>query len=385
MNGIWYYAIAFLIIWIVAIIFRKPLSSLGFEINPPTIMWKTKRLHGLIDKLANISKRFWKGYMTIGIVASFIAMIITAYLLIQSLSTITTTPSVSLVIPGVEVPGSPIVVPFGYGLIALATVLIVHEFSHGILARVEKVSVKSVGLLLFAILPGAFVEPDDDEIEKISRIGKMRIYAAGSVANMTLALIAILLVFAISTYAIPGNFHEDGVEITKVLNNVPASNILESGMIINSIDGKQITDTNSYLNVFKDLKPNQTIAIGTNKGIYHLTTGANPNNKSIGYLGIYSSRHYVVNQDVSNIFGKDLPWIWFELGSLLQWVFILNLSIGMFNLLPIKLLDGGHLFRELFSYKLSDKLTNTLLNSISMVFIAIIVFSLVYSFVGGIT
>jgi len=385
MNGIWYYAIAFLVIWIVAIIFRKPLSSLGFDINPPTIMWKTERLHGLIDKLANISKRFWKGYMTIGIVVSFVAMIVTAYLLIQSLSTITIAPSVSLVIPGVEVPGSPIVVPLGYGLLALATVLIVHEFSHGILARVEKVSVKSVGLLLFAILPGAFVEPDDDEMEKIPRLGKMRIYAAGSVANMALALVAIILISIISTYAIPGNFHEDGVQITNILKNVPASNILESGMIIKSINGQQITDTNSYINALSNVKPNEKISIGTDKGIYHLTTGTNPYNKSIGYLGVYSTKHFAVNKDVSNIFGNDLPWIWFDLANLLQWIFILNISIGMFNLLPIKLLDGGYLLKELLSFKLSDKLTNTILNSTSMIFIAIVVFSLVYSIVSGLT
>ena len=41
---------------------------------------------------------------------------------------------VSIVIPGVEMPGSSIYIPFFYGLIALATVLIVHEFSHGFIA-----------------------------------------------------------------------------------------------------------------------------------------------------------------------------------------------------------------------------------------------------------
>ena len=96
--------------------------------------------------------------MNVGIIISFIAMFFITYSLIQSLSTLIEAPAVSIVLPGVEMPGSTIYVPLGYGLISLATVLIVHEFSHGILSRVEKINIKSVGLLLFTILPGAFVE-----------------------------------------------------------------------------------------------------------------------------------------------------------------------------------------------------------------------------------
>ena len=42
--------------------------------------------------------------------------------------------------------------------------IIIHEFSHGILARVENVKINSIGLLLFAIIPGAFVEPDEEKL-----------------------------------------------------------------------------------------------------------------------------------------------------------------------------------------------------------------------------
>ena len=105
--------------------------------------------------MANLSPRFWKWFMNVGIVISYIAMIYITWTLLSSLSSMLYAPSVSLVIPGVELPGSSIYVPLGYGLVALATVLIVHEFSHGILAVAEKINVKSVGLMLFAILPGA--------------------------------------------------------------------------------------------------------------------------------------------------------------------------------------------------------------------------------------
>ncbi|MBR5954665.1 MAG: membrane-associated Zn-dependent protease, partial [Methanobrevibacter sp.] len=165
MNGIYYYLIAFFIIWVVALVFNNKLSNHGFEIDFPIIMWRTERLRGLIKRIAGLSPRFWKYFMNLGILISFIAMAGMTWLLVSSLETVTTTPSVSLVIPGVEMPGSSIYVPLGYGLIGLATVLVVHEFSHGILAICEKISIKSIGLLLFAIIPGAFVEPDEDELK----------------------------------------------------------------------------------------------------------------------------------------------------------------------------------------------------------------------------
>ena len=193
MNGIWYYIIAFFLIWILSLTFRRQLSNHGFEINFPTIMWKTKRFHNVIEKIANLSPRFWKWFMNVGIIISFIAMFFITYSLIQSLSTLIEAPAVSIVLPGVEMPGSTIYVPLGYGLISLATVLIVHEFSHGILSRVEKINIKSVGLLLFTILPGAFVEPDEEELVKSSKLSQLRVYAAGSMANITLAIVALLI------------------------------------------------------------------------------------------------------------------------------------------------------------------------------------------------
>ena len=152
MNGIYYYLIAFAVIWILAGIFHERLSNHGFEINFPVIMWKTQRLRGLISRISNFSPRFWRWFMNLGIVVAFGAMIFITWTLVSSLPSVFDTPAVSIVIPGVEMPGSSIYIPFVYGLIGLATVLVVHEFSHGVQAVGEKISIKSIGLLLFAII-----------------------------------------------------------------------------------------------------------------------------------------------------------------------------------------------------------------------------------------
>lgn len=380
MNGIYYYLIAFIVIWILAFGLKNKLTNHGFEIQFPLIMWRTEKFKNFIKRMANLSPKFWKWFMNIGIVISYIAMIYITWTLVSSLSSMLETPSVSLVIPGVEMPGSSIYVPLGYGLIALATVLIVHEFSHGILAIVEKINVKSVGLMLFAILPGAFMEPDEEEMKEANKSSKLRIYAAGSMANITLAVMALLIVSAVGSYVIPSTFEEDGIEVDRLVGDSPASKVLKEGMIIESIDNHKVHDSNSYVNAVNNLKPGKNITIGTNEGDYSIILDKNPNNESKGYMGIQAAKHYELNDGVASIYGDTLPWIWFGVLELFQWICILNLGIGLFNLLPLKPLDGGHMFETLLSYKLPKYFYKPIVNSLSLILGMIIIFSIVYGF-----
>ncbi|MCC9260758.1 MAG: site-2 protease family protein [Methanobrevibacter woesei] len=382
MNGIWYYIIAFFLVWILSLTFRRQLSNHGFEINFPTIMWKTKRFHNVIEKIANFSPRFWKWFMNVGIIISFIAMFFITYSLIQSLSTLIEAPAVSIVLPGVEMPGSTIYVPLGYGLISLATVLIVHEFSHGILSRVEKINIKSVGLLLFTILPGAFVEPDEEELVKSSRLSQLRVYAAGSMANIALAIVALLIFSAVGTYGIPNTFDENGIEIDRVVSDSPANGVLKEGMILESINNHTIKDSNDYMEVVETFVPGERVSIGTDQGIYNLTLSENPSNSSRGFVGVQAANHFEIKESVSSVFGDTIPWILFEISTLTQWIFILNLGVGLFNLLPVKPLDGGRMFEIVLSYKLKEETYKPITNAVSIVLATIIIFSLIYGFIG---
>ena len=62
------------------------------------------------------------------------------------------------------IPGVNEFIPFTWGVIALIVTLVVHEFSHAILCRVEGIRVKSMGIL-YALVPiGGFAEPDDEQL-----------------------------------------------------------------------------------------------------------------------------------------------------------------------------------------------------------------------------
>ena len=375
MNGIYYYLIAFAVIWILSAVLHDKLESHGFEINFPVIMWKTHRLRGLISRISNFSPTFWRWYMNVGIVVAFGAMIFITGTLISSLPSVFDTPAVSIVIPGVEMPGSSIYIPFFYGLIALATVLIVHEFSHGIQSVGEKISIKSIGLLLFAIIPGAFVEPDEDELKAAKRSSRLRVYAAGSIANISLAVIAILLVSLISA-GIPHYFAEDGIAIDRIVTDSPSDGVLKEGMVLQAIDNQTISNATDYTNVLGSYSPGDNVSVKTDQGTYSLTLDKNPNNESRGFFGIQANKHFEL---VNNSLGP-LPWILFELLELFQWVFMLNLGIGLFNLLPLKPLDGGYMLEILLSYKLSEEHYKPLVNALSVVMAMVIVFSIVAGF-----
>jgi membrane-associated protease RseP (regulator of RpoE activity) len=378
-------------------------------------MRKTKRLRGFIDGVAQRNPRFWRIFMNIGIPISIFFMVFIVYALIISLQTLFQAPTTQLILPGVNLPGQAISVPFIQGIIGLATVIVIHEFGHGILARAEGVRIKSIGLLLLAVLPGAFVEPDEDDIKKSKKTSRLRIYAAGSIFNLTLAaasllvMLLITLLFISSVYidipgvSVPGvsslktepigqnisgpiftTFHSDGVKIDSVVPKSPAYGVLQSGMVIESINGYPINNLTQFEQVRSNFNIGETLNIQTNEGSYTLNTVANPNNVTESYIGISTEQNLMVNSNLNNIWGNTLLWIVFNLQDLLYWIFFLNFAVGIINLLPARPLDGGLIFEELLSYRISKTTVNRIVNGLSIFLWGILIVSIVYGTGRGI-
>jgi membrane-associated protease RseP (regulator of RpoE activity) len=375
MDVLQFYAALFIAIWVAAFLFK---DKLKIEMHGPLLMRKTTRMRGLIDRIAQRHTRFWKWTMNIGIFVAFFFMIVMIYALLNSLQDLFTAPQAALILPGVDLPGSPIFVPLGYGILALATVMVVHEFGHGILARVEGISIKSIGVLILAILPGAFVEPDDEEIKKSKRSSKLRIYAAGSVFNLMLAALALVLFIGISNFAIPAAFEADGVHIDSVVPGSPASAVLKDGMVLESVNGVSVNNFTNYQKQLASLKIGQTVTIVTDKGKFIIKTEKNPNNSSRAYIGIRSSVNMQVNEKVANTYGDQLPWAWMYFKDLFWWIFFLNFAVGTFNLLPVKPLDGGLMLEEALRYKLSDDQIKPIIYTISILLISVVAVSVIW-------
>lgn len=381
MDTLQFYAVAFVVIWALALLFK---DKLKIDVNGPLLMRRTQRMRGLIDSIAQKSPRFWKVSMTIGIPVAVFFMGIMFYFLILSLQTLLEAPSAAPILPGVDYPGNQFFLPLSYGLIGLVTVIVVHEFAHGILARAEGVKIKSIGVLLLAILPGAFVEPDEEGVKKSSRLAKLRIYAAGSIFNLAFAGIMLAIFLALSSFVIPSIFHSDGIMVSSVVPKGPSEGVLKEGMIIYNINGQEMKNIADYTTFRNKTKIGDTLTLKTDQGTFTIKITANPNNSTAAYAGFRATNHLIVNKNISDVFGDTIPWFLYYLAELLYYVSFLNLAIGTFNLLPMKPLDGGLIFEELLNYILPEKNVNTIVSSVSWILITVIAVNLVYGIGRGI-
>ena len=185
---------------VVAILIYKDRKNIEFKYI--LFIRRTKRFRDAIDRVARVSPGFWKAFSSIGVIICFIVM---AYGIIQLLGITTeiitrsiTEPALQLILPSLTSAGASgpgfILIPFWFWIVVIAIILVPHELSHGIVARAEKIRLKSVGLLLLAVLPGAFVEPDEKQLGKAKPVTQLRVFAAGSFANFIVAMLTVLLI-----------------------------------------------------------------------------------------------------------------------------------------------------------------------------------------------
>jgi len=255
------------------------------------------------------------------------------------------TPGVSPALPmvkdgelGLGFLGFDIFIPIWYAVTAIIILLVVHEYAHGILARVHNVRVKSSGLLTIGPVPiGAFVEPDEDELKKRPGVENMRISAVGSFANIltAFAFVSILFFIVIPSYG-------EGLIVMGVINGTPAYGVIEEETIIYEIDDKEVKNRLSV-----NIEPDQNITLNTSKGIFVIETTEHPDDPGRGYIGILHVEHTK---------GFITPVMFISIVQLFYWIYFLNFAVGLVNLLPILPFDGGRMFSELMKmFKLSEE------------------------------
>ncbi len=214
----------------------------GMSLTGPIIMWKTVRGKNFIDWLAR-RKGLWNNYARLSLWICGGAMVAIMVLLLWEATIvpqIKTPPSPQLIL---GIPGINPVIPVGYGILALVVAIVFHEFAHGVLTRVGGIKVQSLGLLFLVFPIGAFVEPDEKELQEATRRKRARVYAAGPATNIVIALIMLGLFSGVMMSSV--DVKEQGVIAVGVVTDSPASiSGIHPSSVIASIDGVTITDTN---------------------------------------------------------------------------------------------------------------------------------------------
>lgn len=291
-------------------------------------------------------KTFFKYFGIVGVVVGITASLVAFYFIIFQAFTIVTNPQASL--PGLRplIPSVPstvvcsyaLCVPFWFWIIGVLVVLVSHEMSHALVARSANIRIKSFGLISILVLPGAFVEPDENQLKKSSSFTKLKVYAAGSFAN--------LLVFAIASLITTAMFSQfyvsNGVQFLETVAGSPASNVTLSGTIT-QIDNTQITNVQDFENYISRVSPGSNINITTTTGTYSLITGKNPQDPTKPFIGISGASTAFAVKSNYGIAAGAIDWVF----QLFAWLVFLNFGIGLVNLLPIKPLDGGLMYEEI--------------------------------------
>lgn len=364
----------------------------------PALMIKTRRGRGLLDRLGSY-RRFWSVAGDVAIALMALAMIVVVGLLALEAVLISQVPASEAPSPqtALGIPGINPIIPVGYGLLALIVGVVIHEVFHGIVARSQKIGVKSLGILWLVIPIGAFVEQEEADMTSASRRRRDRVVGAGVLANFLVAA----LCFGVCSTVLVGSVaaNATGVGIAGVLPDYPAANAsLAAGDIVTAVNGTSTPNNVALENALALTRPGESIAVSfvppgatatrtidvtlapaeeyshvsadAHKGFLGISvTGLTPGQLSgvlsapwqvsggpVVGLAIWTILPLLELQPVQGTYlsyyhatgplaGLGVGGL-FTIVNVFYWLSWMNLLLGLSNSLPIYPFDGGLLFRD---------------------------------------
>ncbi|MGC8598441.1 MAG: site-2 protease family protein [Thermoplasmata archaeon] len=219
--------------WSIIVLFIARRNYKRIRPYGPAIMLSTTRGREIIEKWGKRS--FWRFYGDISIAITIVFMIFTlgillweAVLVLGIPKSLAPSPLAALGLPGINP-----FIPITYGIVAIVFAVIIHELSHGIQSANNGIGIKSMGVLLFIIPVGAFVEPDEEKLSQSKKSVRMRVFSSGPSTNI-IAAFAFLAVFLLmlSTVSSPSS----GALVTYSDNQS-----IRQGDLILSIDGVNVS------------------------------------------------------------------------------------------------------------------------------------------------
>lgn len=274
------------------------------------------------------------------------------------------------VVPGVTIRGMTIL----YFLVGVGIGIIVHEFSHALVALNEGIKVNSWGLGIFLVFPFAYVRINDNDYNNASLSSKVKVLSAGVLSNTAIALLTLLLLniasAGISQYSVVIIQELDrslGPQAPAVVAGLPTPSV------INDINGTRIrtlNDLRNYLSSIANISTTLVINISRIKGL----------EDDVIVSELYKPEVVVVNKPsnwsrlgilVVEGLSPETPKHLYYLGRVLYWTYLVNISLAVFNAAPLIVTDGGRIIYE-FSRKYGLTKVNNVVQWATVVITAIL-------------
>ena len=354
-------------IWVVILGITKALKleKHGFEIKPYSLTYKNSQVQLVLTRILGRTRRGIRVFADVSVVAGFIMMGFGFWFLIDNITKFFDRPAefseLTVLIPGVTLTSSSSIL---YFLLSIPIVLVIHEGAHGIVATLEKIRIKTGGFAIFIAMFAGFVEPDDEEFNKSKKISKLRVIGAGATSNVifALALGALLLTNPFFAIILPepirGGFYEtpQGVNVLGVMSGGGAEKAgIQVNDIITSINGIPIITPVDFAKI--KLIPGQTVKVSAlRNGIsseYQVDVMPSPDDPKKGLIGI-TRDNSVSYKPVLHFIEWNNP----AISMFLLWLWMISFFIGIINMLPLPILDGGKFIHSIIDKKLSDVMVN---------------------------
>ncbi len=245
-------------------------------------------------------------------------------------------------IPGVTIPLEELPLL----LIPIGVAILFHELAHALIAIAVGVRVKDAGFILLAFIPGAFVEPDENELKGAPLTSRLKIYSAGVAANVLLALLAF------ATLASLAPVLHDGVLVLDVEEGMPADlGGLKGGMVVVEVNGVGVRSFDEFSKILGELgvrDKSRTVTLNLkvkHDGREDVVTIVKP--EGLDRIGVVVAQSY----------SWGLPAI------ILQLLFIVNVALALVNAAPILIptpagaiaSDGAHFLSDILESLLGEK------------------------------
>jgi membrane-associated protease RseP (regulator of RpoE activity) len=368
-NAIIYVLIAWVIIFVTAKGLK--LQKYGVEIKAYSLVYKNKQVNSVLIKILSRTRRGIRVFADVSVIAGFIMMGYAFYFLLNNVSNFFVAQNefqeLTVLIPGVTLTSAPAIAFF---LLSIPIVLVMHEGAHGIVAALEKIKIKTGGFAIFIALFAGFVEPDEEDFDKAKKISKLRVIGAGATSNVMFAIVlgAIMLtnpIFGMVLEGIPlfgevisNTFYElpQGVLILSIIENSGAEQAgLLANDIITSINGIPILSPTD----FPSLSPGETAQVsvlrdGQNLD-YLIEIMPSPEDPERGLIGIMRDNSSAYKPVMNFI---DWTNVDFNVTMFLLWLWMISFFIGIINMLPLPILDGGKFIHTIIDKRVSEKAVN---------------------------
>ena len=357
-----------LITWVVILVAAKALKleKYGFELKAYSLVYKNQQVQSVLTKMLGRTRRGIKIFANVSVVAGFLMMGFAFWFLLSNISNYFVAPTefsqLTVLIPGVTLTSGPAIL---YFLLSIPIVLVIHEGAHGIVATLEKIKIKTGGFAIFIAMFAGFVEPDEEEFNKAKKISKLRVIGAGATSNVifAFALGLILLTNPFFAMVLPepllSTFYDlpDGVLILSIIENSGAEKAgLLANDLITSINGIQILSPLDFQKT--ELIPGEIANVSILRDgqtlQFPVEVIPSPEDPKRGLIGIMRDNSFAYKPVLNFIEWND-PGV----SMFLLWLWMISFFIGIINMLPLPILDGGKFIHTIIDKRISDKAVNT--------------------------